>query len=139
MAQFYMDVFDCRPVPPERDQSGAWLDKGLNLPNAHLQGVHLRLPGHGPHGPTLEIYSYDEVLPSETGAPHRRGYGHLAFEVDDVAAIYDRLLAHGGQRWGSVSERAIPGLGTITFVYAKDPDGNLIELQHWTLDKGTEG
>jgi hypothetical protein len=61
LSDFYQKVFECTPVPPIRDQFGEWLDKGTGLSNAHLKGVHLRLPGHGDHGPTLEIYQYIEV------------------------------------------------------------------------------
>jgi len=61
LAAFYCEVFECHHVPPIRNQSGAWLDKGLGLDQAHLQGVHLRLPGYGNNGPTLEIYSYSTM------------------------------------------------------------------------------
>lgn len=58
LSQFYIQVFDCVPVPPVRDQSGEWLEAATGLSNAALKGTHLRLPGHGENGPTLEIYSY---------------------------------------------------------------------------------
>ena len=54
LADFYIKVFGCTPVPPERDLSGDWLDKATSLQDAHIRGVHLRLPGHGDAGPTLE-------------------------------------------------------------------------------------
>ena len=86
LAAFYVDVFGCVPVPPERHLSGEWLDRATALPNAHIDGVHLRLPGHGEDGPTLEVFQYSEEEPSGAAACNRRGYGHLAFEVEDVAA-----------------------------------------------------
>ena len=46
-ARFYEDVFSCVRVLPERDLSGAWLEKGTGVKNARLAGVHLRLPGWG--------------------------------------------------------------------------------------------
>ena len=42
---FYQDVFGCVPVPPERNLSGAALDAATGVSPAHLQGMHLRLPG----------------------------------------------------------------------------------------------
>ena len=63
LSRFYIEVFDCQPVPPERDLKGAWLDRATGLRNAHLTGQHLRLPGFGEHGPTLEIFQYDEMPP----------------------------------------------------------------------------
>jgi len=33
--------------------------------NAHLRGIHWRLPGYGEEGPTLEIFSYDQLIEGE--------------------------------------------------------------------------
>ena len=96
-----------------------------------LQGVHLRLPGWGDAGPTLEIYSYAEMADKLPTFPNRMGYGHLAFEVADVAETLQKLLQNGGDRLGEISGRAVEGVGYITFVYAKDPEGNIIEIQNW--------
>lgn len=131
LAAFYTEVFGCVLVPPERNQRGDWLAKGTGVANAHLQGVHLRLPGHGPEGPTLELYSYAEMLEKPAPAANRQGLGHLAFEVSDVAATLTKVLRHGGSTLGDVTTRVLPGAGTITFVYAADPEGNLLELQSW--------
>ncbi|PYI70612.1 MAG: glyoxalase, partial [Verrucomicrobia bacterium] len=62
LVQFYSEVFGCQPKGPERDLSGNWLDSVNAVPNAHLRGVHLRLPGYGDDGPTLEIFSYDQLI-----------------------------------------------------------------------------
>ena len=84
LARFYEDVFDCRYIPPERDISGDWLAKGTGVPNANIKGVHLRLPGYGENGPTLEIFSYPHMEEKPSPAANRLGLGHLAFQVDDV-------------------------------------------------------
>jgi catechol 2,3-dioxygenase-like lactoylglutathione lyase family enzyme len=93
--------------------------------------MHLRLPGCGEDGPTLEIYQYatleDEPLP----VPNRVGLRHIAFLVDDVAAILDRMTAAGGRALGEISTAEVSGKGQVEFVYAADPDGNIIELQRW--------
>ena len=132
LAGFYEAVLDCVRVPPTRDQSGAWLDRGTGLQGARLRGVHLRLPGHGPEGPTLEIYHYDTTAPAEPATANRRGLGHLAFAVDDVAAVLAKVLAHGGSALGSLTEKEVVGVGRLTFIYARDPEGNIIELQSWS-------
>jgi hypothetical protein len=54
--QVLQEVFGCTPVPPERDLSGKWLEKAARVETAHIGGIHLRLPGHGHEGPTLEIF-----------------------------------------------------------------------------------
>ena len=132
LSTFYQRVFECTPVPPTRDQSGAWLDKGTGLANAHLKGIHLRLPGYGDDGPTLEIYQYTnmENKPSEITA-NRQGFGHIAFLVDDVDLIYKRVLENGGSTLGEITNKEVPGVGLLTFVYMCDPDDNIIEIQNW--------
>ena len=131
LAQFYVDVFGCRVQPPERKQSGEWLTRGTGVPDAALEGVHLLLPGHGERGPTLEVFSYAETLEHEPGPANRQGLAHLAFEVDDVEAVSTKVTQHGGSLEGSVTERLVEGVGTLTFVYARDPEGNIIEIQAW--------
>ncbi|MEO0340704.1 MAG: VOC family protein [Bacteroidota bacterium] len=131
LADFYINTFDCKVKPPARDQSGEWLSQGTGVSNAHLTGVHLLLPGHGPNGPTLEIYTYKSIIPQGAVVPNQRGIGHLAFEVEDVSTVLNKVIANGGSKNGEVISRPVQGVGVITFVYARDPDGNLIELQHW--------
>jgi len=135
LATFYETVFACVPVPPVRDQAEPWLARGTGVPEAALTGVHLRLPGFGKDAPTLEIYSYKHAEPRLPPAANRRGLGHLAFAVDtaaDVASTLQQVIDHGGQALGEVTQADVAGVGTLTFVYAADPEGNVLELQHWT-------
>lgn len=134
LATFYEDVFGCEPVPPRRDLSGVWLDRGTGVRGAHLTGVHLRLPGHGEDGPTLEIYSYRSNERRPAVRANREGIAHLAFEVDDVGAAALLVLEHGGSRVGDVTSSEVPGVGILTFAYVADPEGNIIELQAWTRE-----
>ena len=132
LAEFYQQVFGCTPVPPERDLAGQWLDDATGVPHARIRGVHLRLPGHGDCGPTLEIFTYNQLQQRPETAVNRPGLGHLAFVVDDVQAACDAVLAAGGHAVGQPITVEIPGAGTITFVYVTDPEGNIIELQKWS-------
>lgn len=131
LSDFYVKVFDCQIVPPIRNQSGDWLSRGTGVENAALEGVHLLLPGHGENGPTLEIYQYGEMEPQDPISPNQRGFGHLAFEVDDVEKTLYEIEANGGIKQGEITSRWVEGVGEITFVYVRDPEGNLIELQNW--------
>lgn len=132
LAAFYASVFGCRPVPPERDFRGPALDAGTGLRGAHLAGVHLRLPGHGPDGPTLEIFGYDEVEDRPATAVNRPGFGHIAFAVDDVTAARDEVLAAGGSALGEVVTLATGDGRMVTWCYLTDPEGNVVELQSWS-------
>lgn len=131
VADFYHRVFGCVPLLPERNQSGEWLEHGTNVPNAKLAGVHLRLPGYGDTGPTIEIYTYSAVVAQDKPTANRAGYGHIAFAVDDVKQALEAVLRAGGTRLGEIVSADVQGAGRITFTYARDPEDNIIELQHW--------
>ncbi|HNR00871.1 MAG TPA: VOC family protein [Trueperaceae bacterium] len=85
LADFYVRLFGCEFVPPERDDAGPALEAGTGVPGAAMAGVHLRLPGHGPGGPTLEIFTYTAAVDAMAAVVNRPGYGHIAFEVASVA------------------------------------------------------
>lgn len=131
LAEFYVRVLGCTRIEPERDLSGDWLERGTRVPGAHLRGQHLRLPGHGEGGPTLEIFQYGELVAQPFPVANRLGFGHIAFSVDDVRATLAEVLAAGGTLHGEVVTQLIEGVGELTFTYARDPEGNLIELQAW--------
>ncbi|MFK7810329.1 MAG: VOC family protein [Saprospiraceae bacterium] len=131
LAEFYVKIFNCKILPPIRKQSGEWLEKGTGLKNAKLEGAHLLLPGHGENGPTLEIYQYETIEPQDFLPPNKRGFGHIAFEVNDIEMVLSDLIKNGGKAFGEITKRKINGVGEITFIYTRDPEGNLIELQQW--------
>jgi predicted enzyme related to lactoylglutathione lyase len=132
LASFYRDVFGCLPVPPERDYRGPDLDAATGLAGAHLTGAHLRLPGHGDAGPTLEIYEYDVLLPHPGAAVDRPGWGHVAFQVPDVAAALATVQEAGGGRVGEIVTLQTADGRHVTWCYATDPEGNIVELQAWS-------
>ena len=131
LADFYVRTFDCVIVPPIRKQSGKWLEKGTGLKNAQLEGAHLLLPGYGANGPTLEIYQYRDIVAQDSAPPNKRGFGHIAFEVHNIKEVLETLEKNGGTTAGEITKKEVKGVGVITFIYVLDPEGNLIELQHW--------
>ena len=117
-ADFYRDLLGLTPVELPRDE-GAY-------------GAEIR---------TLEDrsgYQY-HLVPPEPGFAARHGLpvnplvGHLAFRVDDIAAVRERLDAEGIP-YSDMGEWAIKG-GHQPF--CADPDGRAIEF-HQVLD-GTDG
>ena len=132
LADFYTVVFGCELVPPERDIRGPVLDSATGLADAHLTGAHLRLPGHGDAGPTIEIFSYDVLTDHPEPRVDRPGWGHVAFQVADVQAALDAVHEAGGGRLGEVVTTQTKDGRQVTWVYATDPEGNLVELQAWS-------
>ncbi len=104
LARFYTDLFGCVPVPPERDYSGPDLERGTGVPGAALRGAHLRLPGLGPDGPTLEIYQFSSMPDGLPPAVNRPGLGHIAFAVPSVVDERAAVLLLWRQRM-SVEDR----------------------------------
>lgn len=130
LVDFYKDVLQCKSIGETRDLRGEWLDKLTGIPNAHIMGEHLCLPGYGEDHPTLEIFSYDSMTESEYSV-NTCGIAHIAFEVDDVEATLQRLLEKGGKQIGEVVKAEYEDGRNAVFVYAADCEGNIIELQSW--------
>jgi predicted enzyme related to lactoylglutathione lyase len=131
LAQFYIRALGCKRKPPERNLKGAWLDKATSLRGAHIQAIHLELPGYKAGGPTLEIFQYARDKKGNAAAINKRGFTHVAFAVRNVGKALEKVERHGGGRVGQVVSAEIEGVGPIHFVYARDPEGNIIELQKW--------
>jgi len=131
LAAFYHSVFGCVVVPPERDYSGPALEAGTGIPGSTLRGVHLRLPGHGSEGPTLEVFHYSRLAEGPAPAVNRPGFGHIAFAVPSVPDARAEVLAAGGGPVGEVVTLTTSAGTRVTWCYMTDPEGNIIELQSW--------
>ncbi len=131
LADFYIRVFDCKPKLPERNLSGDWVDKLTDLSNARIKGMHLILPGYDTDGPTLEIFEYNANISNNGKNINLEGFGHIAFAVEDVEEKLNLLLDNGGSSVGQLIDAEIDGVGKISVVYAKDPEGNILEIQKW--------
>lgn len=135
LIDFYKTVFHCKSINEVRDLRGVWLDRLTGLHNAHITGEHLLLPGYGEGHPTLEIFSYDSLRKTIPAEINRPGIAHIAFEVDDVEATLREILSAGGNSVGELVTAAYPDGLEAVFVYAQDPEGNIIELQSWRKAK----
>jgi predicted enzyme related to lactoylglutathione lyase len=134
LVEFYEQAFGCVRVFPERHLAGESVARGSGVAGARIAGIHLRLPGWETEGPTLEVFQYAEHAEAPEPVANRLGFGHIAFAVDDVMATRASVLSAGGSAVGTVETISIPGSGTITWTYLRDPEGNIIELQHRKAD-----
>lgn len=135
LAGFYQRIFGCIPVPPERDYEGERLDAASGVPGAHMRGMHLRLPGFGEEGPTLEILNYNVLAERPATAANRPGFGHIAFAVDDVPAAQVAVLEAGGRAVGEIVTLQLSTGARVTWCYVTDPEGNIVELQSWSSEE----
>ena len=119
--QFYSDVFGCRLVgvaetPPERVRSFFAVDSPM--PRCRIGWV--RVPG----GAILEIFEFDPRLDAVAIPWNRVGLTHFSFNVRNTQRWYDYLVKRGVECI-SRPERSPRG---HTFFFARDFDGNLIEM-----------
>lgn len=131
LADFYQEVFDCVPVSTERDHQGPHTDAVTGMTDVRVQGQHLRVPGHGENGPTIEFFTYNEQLPELPPAINRPGFAHIAFEVENFDEVRQQIRDWGGSDYAEKITIDIPGAGRLTLLYMNDPEGNIVELQKW--------
>ena len=80
-----------------------------------------------PNGVVLELFKFNELLPSEELVWNRPGYHHLCVNVENVPDLYAAMSADGVEFFFEPKQMG-PNPGAH-WVFLKDPDGNMIELQ----------
>jgi lactoylglutathione lyase len=98
----------------------------FELPGGSIRGAMLRRPD----GTGLELLCHADSAGEPAEDPQRailrRGYGHWAIAVDDVAATHARLVAAGAREVWAPRPAPPPAPGAMS--YLSDPEGNLLEL-----------
>lgn len=69
-------------------------------------------------GATIELMAAPDQAPGAAGA-----FAHVAFQVEDVDAVYQELAAKGVPFF--IEPR---GVGNLRIAFFRDPDGNALEL-----------
>jgi len=52
--------------------------------------------------------------------------------VDDVDEALRAVIAAGGSTVGNIVATEVDDVGVLRVVYARDPEGNIVELQKWS-------
>jgi len=130
LSKFYQDVFQCRPILPQRDYSGEFIETVVGIPGVHVVGEHLALPGYGnADEPTLEIFTYSIPGKQEPLKVNDCGFAHICFLVEKgtIPVLLDKIVEHGG----SILSTFPKGKMAEQFcVYTRDPNGNIIEIHY---------
>jgi len=119
--RFYWEVFGCPLVgvtdaPPERVRGFF----GVDVQGATCKIGWIRVPG----GATLEIFEFQPQIAPGPVPWNGVGLTHFSFNVRNTQKWYDYLVGKGVE-CVSRPERSPRG---HTFFFAKDFDGNLIEM-----------
>lgn len=129
MQAFYVEVFGCRPLREIHTLTGEWIEKITAVPGAAIKYVHLAFPGFDDQAPELELVQYLTPMQNIKQSADNTGFGHIAFQVENVETSLEAVLAAGGGKVGEIVSVDVPKRGRLTEVYATDPEGNIIELQ----------
>jgi methylmalonyl-CoA/ethylmalonyl-CoA epimerase len=110
-----------------RDVLGAKVSPPVAQPAHGVTTVFVELPGSkiellAPLGDNSPIANFLSRNPS--GGVH-----HLCFEVDDIIAARDRLLAQGARLAGAAEPKTGAHGKPVLFLHPKDFVGTLIELE----------
>jgi lactoylglutathione lyase len=116
---FYVDKLGLKEVRRYSDEKGRFTNVFLAAPEDEGL-VEDSAKRHGRHAPLVELtYNWDSEDYGEA-----RYFGHLAYEVDDIYALCDKLMKAG------VTINRPPREGRMAFV--RSPDKQSVEL----LQKG---
>jgi catechol 2,3-dioxygenase-like lactoylglutathione lyase family enzyme len=80
----------------------------------------------------LELFQYDSPQPRPADPqrdPSWHGYTHFCLDVVDIDAEYRRLSANGMTFHAPPPTVDEMGQARLRAIYARDPDGNIVELQ----------
>lgn len=123
MRDFYKSVFGFE-VAKEEIETGPFIETVVGLSKVNLHWVKMRMPNNL----LLELLKYiSPESPQRTQeiTSNAFGHSHLAFTVSNIELFLKTLVLHGGR---VVNQPAKNPAGTVWVCYAKDPEGNILEI-----------
>jgi methylmalonyl-CoA/ethylmalonyl-CoA epimerase len=111
----YRDVLGARVGAPQPEPEHGVTVVFIELPNTKLELLH-------PLGEDSPIKGFLEKNPAG-------GIHHICFEVEDILAARDRLVAEGARVLGSGEPKIGAHGKPVLFLHPKDFNGTLIELE----------
>ncbi|WP_299648440.1 methylmalonyl-CoA epimerase [uncultured Jannaschia sp.] len=111
----YRDTLGAEVGPPQDEPDHGVTVVFVDLPNTRVELLH-------PLGENSPIAAFLEKNPS--GGMH-----HLCYEVEDIAASRDSLVADGARVLGDGEPRIGAHGNPVIFLHPKDFDGTLVELE----------
>jgi len=141
MTAFYRDLLGL-VVTKQVTITGEWVEQTVGLKDVIGHVVYLE-PANTEGGTRLELIHYESpagVRPEALGQSNTQGLRHLAFKVDDIDTLTDRLRSQGVHVFSAV--QTVPD-AQVTYaggmrkrlVYFHDPEGNLLELCEYKAEK----
>ena len=110
-----------------RDILGASISEPVELPDHGVTTVFVELPNTKIE--LLQPLGQDSPIAGLLGKNPSGAIHHLCFEVDDIIAARDKLVAEGARVLGDREPRTGAHGKPVLFVHPKDFAGTLIELE----------
>ena len=114
-ARTYADTLGATVRAPQDEPEHGVTVVFVELPNTKIELLH-------PLGEGSPIAGFLERNPSG-------GIHHVCYEVDDIRAARDRLVAAGARVLGDGEPRTGAHGNPVLFLHPKDFDGTLVELE----------
>ena len=105
-------------------EEGDFIDTVVGLQNTKLEWVKLKAPD-GYLLELLQYYSHPEQKEITKQKSNQLGCSHLAFSVDDIDSICEKIEEIGGS---IVNLPALTNNKKVKVAYCYDNEGNLIEI-----------
>ncbi len=131
MVQFYTEILGLKETK-RATISGEWISAVVGLENAEADVVYVQ----SEQGPRIELLQYRSpagVSIEENRLANTHGIRHLAFRVDDIDAIAERLYQADVRLFGPVQD--VPNAqvkyadgSRKRLVYFYDPENNVLEI-----------
>lgn len=103
---------------------GEWVERIIDLPDPQVEAVMVRLPDGDDALELVKFHAPGAEGSTDSAPPNRLGMRHLAFQVDDLHAVVDRMCTAG---WDTVGE-IVDYDGVFLLYYLRRPDGLIFEL-----------
>jgi len=128
---FYVGLLGMR-VTFEAELVGEWIETVAGLPGVSARCVFCQPTGGGARFELLEYRVPTGLLLPEDSVANTLGLRHVALEVDDMDALYTRLVSAGVE---FVSPPVLVPFSVAgvrkRLCYLRDPDGALVEIAEY--------
>jgi catechol 2,3-dioxygenase-like lactoylglutathione lyase family enzyme len=104
--------------------SGDWIDRIIGLDDASVELVMVRAPDGSDVFEVVRFETPAAGAQEPVPLPNRPGLRHIAFTVDDLRAVVDRVREAG---WDTVGE-IVDYEGMFLLCYVRGPEGLIVEL-----------
>ncbi len=123
--KFYTEILECSIVV-QQEKEGGYLAAIVGYPDAHVKMAHLQPPGSTQR---IELFEYctPKSAPRDL-EPRNVGNAHVCFVVNDLAALYERLVEHGVSTLSPPIEVDTGVNKGGAALYLRDPDGITLEI-----------